>query len=84
MTKNLTCKEIIQQYLEKKGYDGLCNPYAECGCDKDNLFLCDSDFQDCQCAYKRKMTAKEKREMGNELGEVEHYIYVLKKLKGRK
>lgn len=32
--------EIIKVYLQKHGYDGLCNPDLECGCGVDDLQPC--------------------------------------------
>lgn len=46
-------KEIIAEWLHKNGYDGLCNPFSECGCGFDDLMpcCCPSELE-CVCAYK--------------------------------
>ena len=46
---NKTVKEIVIEYLENNGYDGL---YADdCGCPIDDLFLYECGT-DCQPGYK--------------------------------
>jgi len=42
--------KIVQEYLEKNGFDGLYSP-GECGCKKDNLVSCDNDFSMCEPGY---------------------------------
>lgn len=49
-----TIREIISEYLEKYGFDGLVNTDAECGCSNDELFLCESSCDECQPAYIHK------------------------------
>ena len=45
-------KSIISDWLISNGYDGLCNPEAECGCRLDDLMCCKSPYEDnCVCAY---------------------------------
>lgn len=41
----MNCKDIIIAKLKELGADGLC--CEECGCGLDDLFLCDSSFEDC-------------------------------------
>lgn len=48
----MTIKELIIDYLEQNGYDGLCMPEFECGCIKADLIACNSNFQDCEPAFK--------------------------------
>jgi hypothetical protein len=48
----MTVKEIVKEYLEEKGFDGLVNTDIECGCDKDTLFPCESTCENCSPAYK--------------------------------
>jgi hypothetical protein len=49
-------KEIVKEYLEKNGFDGLC--CEECGCGIDDLFACEGCVVDghetskCVPAYK--------------------------------
>lgn len=53
-------KEMVLGFLKANGYDGLCNPDAECGCSKDDLFACGNyQYGDCVCAYKGKPPASE-------------------------
>ena len=49
-----TVKEIIIDYLEKNGYDGLCNDFGECGCLKDDLAPCECISTECKPGYKVK------------------------------
>lgn len=48
-----TLKSIIQSEIEKHNANGLCNPYLECGCGKDNLFPCEMPELDCELAVKK-------------------------------
>jgi len=41
-----TIKEMIREYLEKNGYDGLSCPWAECGCEINDLMPCDGPEKD--------------------------------------
>lgn len=45
-----TVKEIVKEYLEKNGYDGLSRDC--CGCDFDDLMDCDNPEYDCKAGYK--------------------------------
>lgn len=51
--KTITIKEIVKQYLEREGYDGLC--CEECGCSK-NVFYCCEEF-DRNCTPARRVPA---------------------------
>ena len=46
----MTIKEIIKQYLEEHGYDGLYNE-DECACSLDELFPCDGSWPTCKPGY---------------------------------
>lgn len=46
-------KDIIKDYLELKGFDGLYND-NECGCENSDLIPCDEDFRFCEPGYKTK------------------------------
>jgi len=47
----MTIKDIIENYLNQNGYDGLCN--IDCGCDLTYLIPCDGEYIiNCQPAYK--------------------------------
>lgn len=45
-----TVIEIVRMHLEANGFDGLYSP-AECGCKKDDLAPCGSDFAMCEPGY---------------------------------
>lgn len=48
-------KEMVREFLDANGYDGLVNPDTECGCPKDDLFLCgEGQAGGCVCAYRGK------------------------------
>lgn len=47
-----TVREIVKGWLDNHGYDGLCNPDAECACGVDWLLPCNSPCDKCQAAYK--------------------------------
>ncbi len=42
----MTVKEIIKEYLEQNGFDGLYN--EDCGCHIDDLFCCGNNGEECQ------------------------------------
>lgn len=46
--------DIIKQHLIDSGFDGLCNPDIECGCDLDDFQPCGEDFSRCKPAYKHE------------------------------
>jgi hypothetical protein len=49
----MTVREIIKEYLDKNGFDGLCND--DCGCGTDDLAPClDGPKLDCNPAYKNQ------------------------------
>lgn len=46
----MNIKEIVTEYLEKNGYDGLCN--EDCGCFlTDGLFVCGEIYPDCLAGH---------------------------------
>ena len=53
----MTVKEIVKDYLEKNGYDGLCS--EQCGCGLDGLMPCscvkNEVIEMCEAAYKHEM-----------------------------
>jgi len=56
----MTVKEIVKEYLEKNGFDGLCS--ENCGCGLDDFMPCgmfanDSTVIGCTPAYKHKCKA---------------------------
>jgi len=52
----MTCKEIIEKYLNDNGFDGLVHLDTECGCHMGDagLFLCEGDITECEPAYKHE------------------------------
>jgi len=46
----MNVKEIVKQYLEQNGYDGLAG--EGCCCLKNDLFLCGIDGSDCVAGHK--------------------------------
>lgn len=49
--------DIIKQHLIDNGFDGLCNPGIECGCDLDDFQPCGEDFSQCIPAYRDPATS---------------------------
>jgi len=47
----MTVKEIVKNYLEEHGYDGLYAPYLKCSCKIDDLMPCGVCFDDCRAGY---------------------------------
>lgn len=45
----MTILEIVEKYLKKHGFDGLCNCNFNCdyGCNIEDLGCCDSFHNDC-------------------------------------
>lgn len=53
----VSCSEIIGDYLEAQGYDGLVHPEGDCACGVGDLMPCDGDFaMDCKAGYRDKCT----------------------------
>jgi len=50
----MNVNEIIESWLKKRGYDGLCYPEEECGCQIGDLMPCDSYCGECQPGYLHK------------------------------
>ena len=53
MNENKTIKDIVKEYLEKNGFDGLYYP-GECACKLSNLFPCEDTPVDCIAGYLNK------------------------------
>ena len=47
----MTVREIIKQYLDTNGFDGLYSADGECACLKDELCLCDENCMGCLPGY---------------------------------
>lgn len=54
MFNKMTVKEIIIQYLEEHGFDGLCFPGMRCNCYLDHDFMpCENpEIDECKPGYK--------------------------------
>ncbi|MFH1614894.1 MAG: hypothetical protein ABIG61_07410 [Planctomycetota bacterium] len=51
----MNVKDIIKEYLEKNGYDGLCGEGCGCRVVNDELFImCEGSFNDCVPGYLHK------------------------------
>lgn len=46
-----TAIEILKDYLQANGYDGLAYPFTDCGCRVCELQPCGEDFSNCVPAY---------------------------------
>jgi hypothetical protein len=55
----MTVKEIVKTYLKKNKYDGLYSATGLCGCEMDDLFPCDNNFDDCKPGFKKFCVADE-------------------------
>lgn len=53
--KDITIKEIVRQWLEANGYDGLCESEVECGCPLDDFMPCDEPhLKGCVAAHREE------------------------------
>lgn len=55
----MTVKDILREWLQCHGYDGLFNPDGECGCELSDLCPCGDSCDNCEPGYKRKPHADE-------------------------
>ncbi len=46
--EKISCADMVQEYLKKNGYDGLCEPNLECACKLDDLMPC-SRYMAMEC-----------------------------------
>ena len=46
-----TMRAIVAEWLRANGYDGLASD--DCGCEVDDLFVCESPQPDCVAGHKR-------------------------------
>jgi hypothetical protein len=60
----MNCKEIVCEYLEKIGADGLCNADNKCGCYKSDICLGDQFWEDCEPAYAYEANSEDCEELG--------------------
>lgn len=51
-------REIVAEGLKAKGFDGLYDSDAECGCLIENLMSCDEPNVHCEAGYKRPCDGK--------------------------
>lgn len=47
----MTAGEILEEWLDARGYFGLCNPYSECECAIDEVSACPAIGRDCVAVY---------------------------------
>lgn len=53
--KEITIRDIVLEYLERNGFDGLCYLYSDgCGCGADDIAPCGQPMDNCTPAYKYK------------------------------
>jgi len=52
--------DIIRTFLDTNGFDGLVDPYDECGCSKDNFNPCGEPNINCYPGYKGSCTCDDK------------------------
>lgn len=50
MMSTLSVKQIVAEYLENEGYDGLCTD--GCGCGAGDLIPCLDGIERCRAAYR--------------------------------
>lgn len=48
----MNVRKILEQHLDRHGFDGLWNSNIECGCLLDDLCPCDNIDLDCEPGYK--------------------------------
>ena len=48
--EHMNVREIVKEYLEKNGYDGLYSD--ECGCQSNDLMPCDAGNEKCIAGHK--------------------------------
>jgi len=49
----ITAREIITEWLNNNGYDGLFNIDGECGCIIGDLIPCGEDPSSCEAGHQR-------------------------------
>lgn len=62
MTTKTTVIKIVAEHLLANGFGGLLACDAECGCELDDLVPCNSDFSQCEPAYKHADPRPENKE----------------------
>ena len=60
----MTVREIVKQYLQENGYDGLY--YNSCACEISDLMPCGEYFADCKPGYKIPCPGPESCALGGE------------------
>lgn len=53
MSKNMEVIDIVKDYLEQNGYDGLFNSDNECACEVDDLAPCGEMSDYCRAGFKQ-------------------------------
>ena len=69
----MNCHDIIKDYLQKNGHDGLCLPDFDCGCGLNDFAPCgDGPTPQCQPAKARPWRVSD----GLDVGEPGSIVYV--------
>lgn len=64
----MTVKEIVKQWLEEHGYDGLAGQDCGCICEGWAFMDCSGEScEDCEPAYKCAPTDEDKAEYGDDV-----------------
>ena len=74
-----TIGQIIKEYLESVGADGLCNTDLDCGCPIDGMCQCESNPSECVPAKSHIVTNRDKEEGYFESSEEGDTVYVAMK-----
>jgi len=53
-------RDIMKQWLEANGYDGLYNSQVDCACELSDLFPCGEPALECSAGHKTACDCKEK------------------------
>ena len=61
---NPTVLEIVKQFLELNGFEGLFNSDVECACKLDEFISCDGEFGICECEAGYIVPCEEGEESG--------------------
>lgn len=82
MADRINVKEIVRQYLNKNGFDGLCEEYSQCACEKPDLMSCEEGgLPSCEPGY--KITCADVKE-GCDYGDECRFHITTEKPKGEK
>lgn len=58
-------RDIVKEYLEKNGFDGLVSINASCACLVDDLIPCDGEWiENCEAGYRMDCPGEETCDLG--------------------